>query len=154
MCGTLNFENKVYRQGDMTPVKGPHGLGEAKWSGFVRADKMEWWKKEADAVSVEPLLESFSEGQANALHNVSGKLQAVGFRKNAKLRNGETIGERGDLRIITRSAITEYERETHSRWPVVLCEVNGSTYVQTWSGPDADALAPEDEAPSEGPQPF
>jgi hypothetical protein len=139
LCGTVKFETRVFRLGELVPVRGPHGDGDAKWGGFAKTERQDYWMKEGNGVPINFKLESFTEGKDQCAHAIKGVMMGIGLRKTIKAQQGEPIGVAGDARILTRAAITPYEIKTHSRWPLVINEVDGRKFVQTWDKPDGPA---------------
>lgn len=130
MCGTLKFEKKTAKIGSSVPAVNLR-LGselEAIWSGFVRTEKLAWWKKNGRAETVVIRPSHFDE-QGKTFKVTKGAV-ILGLLLGADVMiGGKLVARAGEIRIITRAAETNTEKEVHHRWPVVLTRNTKSCYL-------------------------
>lgn len=101
--------------------------GNARFSGFAKIERLNWWKQNGNVVSVDIFADTFTE-KGVEFKIPKGRLTGIGLRKEVKV-SGKTIGQAKTVRLLTREARTKIERALHSRWPVVT--VNGELYTFT-----------------------
>jgi hypothetical protein len=116
MCARVIINDRVYRPGDLLPVKSATKAGQGKWAGFARLETLEavWG---ADWVELEIPVEEFAENNKN-----TGTLEwgVVPFQEVVS-----AIGNRKthEVKIVTREADAEEKaRFGHHRLPVFVTQ--------------------------------
>lgn len=131
MCGSLRWNHGEYKKQDSVHVE-MHGVEkEVKWAsgGFARAESAFWKNK---AVPVTVLVEEFTEGNKSARHKVEGELRGLVAKDDVEAY-GKILAKKNEVVILTRPALTRYEKNIHSRWPIVMKNVDGEPFIQVWT---------------------
>jgi hypothetical protein len=119
MCSTLRYGHRTVRVGGFVIGREwrSERAVEAKWTGFIREEKIEWWKKHTRLVPVEVCANSFK--QKDIEFDVPTAF-ILGYQLVSKVLWGtRVVGEPNEIKIITRRCMNEYEASIHNRWPVI-----------------------------------
>ena len=134
MCGSLRRENFAAKIGNVVIAIDPTTNKEKEiiWGGFVKSEKLNWWKNMSAGKEIEIKATHFTEG--NKDFNIpGGRIKALYLSKNVRVE-GRVIGEAGTCKIITRPADKNFEAKIHHRFPVV--KTNKEVYI--FSNKDLD----------------
>jgi hypothetical protein len=132
MCGTLKHEKRNLKPGNPVPYTAVESgkSGQAKWSGFAQNESLaEFWSKASEFALVRIEVDSFNEQGVEL--KLKGSLKGIGLRKDVAVK-GRIIGRKGEVKIVTRPPMNDFERKIHKRWPVV----ETSTGVQQFTEAD------------------
>jgi len=124
MCGTLKFEKRASRIGDLVSVfaLNTNRQGTAKWSGFAQEEKLYWWLR--SGVPVHIMTHSFLERDLE--FGVPGmRIQAIGIKKDVWVNN-KLIAPARSVKLVTRVPLSDYESRIHKRWPLVFYPRNST----------------------------
>ena len=129
MCGSLRYNHKPSRLGDLLPVINPATgkQGTAEWSGFAKSEKLAFWNRNGNAVPISVVANSIVE--QNIELKLRGIIKAIGLKKDVYIE-GKLIGKAGSVKIVTRPPANEFEKRIHARWPIVKMN-NGECQVFT-----------------------
>lgn len=133
MCSTLKYGHRTMRVGAVVQgrVWKSDRVVQGKWTGFIREERLKWWREQTDLTPIEVFATSFT--QHDVAFDVPGKI-LLGYQIQAEVYYGnKCIGYPGEIKLITRKSANEYESSIHTRWPVVK---TGSQrlmfYFQPW----------------------
>jgi hypothetical protein len=117
MCGEIKFEHRATKLGQpLICVGSLTASSEHIWSGFARRESLEFWRRWN--VEKVDLLANFFQEKNLDFTVPTGKIWGLLLHQNVLLQ-GRIIGYQDSVRIITRAAISDFEKYTHSRWPMV-----------------------------------
>jgi hypothetical protein len=101
--------------------------GPARWAGFAKEEKLAYWKNKSSAVLLSVKADSIEEQKLQL--KLKGTISAIGLKKEV-LVNGRVIGRAGDVKILTREPMSDWERRVSDRLPIVKTN-NGDIQVFT-----------------------
>lgn len=128
MCARLKWNSLWAQIREKVLVHSQKGEKSCPWTGFARSEKEGWWKQRG-AVRVVIRTDAFEE-QGNVCE-VKGEMQALGLNKDI-IVNNKYIGQKGEVKILTRAAMTKFEKAVHDRWPVVYQQAGSQKVMQQW----------------------
>ncbi len=133
MCGTLKYNDQSMKIGTRLHAHeyktGRKVAGE--WTGFIKEEKLNWWKRQAKLIPIEVRATSFIEGKFE-LDVPSHSVLAYQLMGDVKF-NGHIIGKSGEIKLLTRKSINRFETSIHSRWPVVKVGPSRKLFIfQPW----------------------
>ena len=142
MCGTLKFENRAHMVGNIIPIVNPANgkQGMARWSGFAQNEKLGYWRQYGKAVDIN--IPATRIVEQNIELRLRGTLQALGIKSTVNV-HGRIIAVAGEVKVITREPLSEWEKKIHHRWPLVLEEAGNIqifNFKDVMSGPGQLAL--------------
>lgn len=142
MCGTLKFENRAHKVGNIIPVinRATNKWGNARWTGFAQCERMEFWRTSGKAVDISIPADRMIE--QNIEFRLKGTLKALGIKNTVNV-HGRIVANAGEVKIVTRAPLSTFERKIHHRWPVVHLpdgNVQIFTFNDVMSGPGQLAL--------------
>ena len=118
MCARFEINHTAVRRGMRVPVLRGRGAETVRWTGFARAERLDWWKRRG-ATLVEIPAERFAECSIVSEDLVWQDLQP----DEAILGIIVEVGGNRTLRVVTRSATAEELLHFQSfRMPVVRHE--------------------------------
>ena len=125
MCSESRREGLAHRLGNIVQIyfQTRPELAEARWTGYAQESKLAWWLQASQGIKGFMLADSFTE-QGKEFRVETGKIQAIFINKPVILSENKTIAAPGEIKIITRAAVSDFERRIHSRWPIVELEKN------------------------------
>jgi hypothetical protein len=112
MCGTVKHNSLIHKRGFAVITS----EGSAIWSGFSTLEKADFWLSKGSKTEI--LVNSFTEGGLE-ISNPAGTFKGLKLTKDVVISN-KTIGRTGEVKIITRKPLTEFEKKIHHRWPVAI----------------------------------
>lgn len=139
MCGNLKTSQNNIKFGNLVQVTNVEDgrTGKAKFTGFAKTESLkEFWSQATDFASVNVNAESFSEKGVN--FTIRGTLKAIGLQRDVAVR-GRIIGRKGEVKIVTRAPLNDFEKKVHKRWPLVETKSG----IQQWTEHDAKQLEME-----------
>ena len=106
--------------GNRIPVINPSNNleGNAVWSGFATEERQMWWQENGEAITINAKVTSFIEKNTEVKIPEGATMAGVGLRKDVIVQ-GKVIGPIKSVKLLTRSAVTEFEKKIHKRWPLV-----------------------------------
>ena len=130
MCGSLKHEEQASKIGTSVRVEYSHSKVQknAIWAGFAKKEKLDWWKNNAAAKPVTVFVDSFIEGTIEC-RVPSRCFFGIVLDKDVVVQ-GRVIGHKGSVKILTRDAVTPFEKKLHPRWP--LSPQANQPGFQTW----------------------
>jgi hypothetical protein len=122
MCGTLKFEDRVAKAGDLIQVNSanfPQSYTMRPWWGFIRRENLEgFWKKSKPMWVHIYGLRSFIEQKTEVQVGPGLIMHAAALTRDVFVR-GKLVGRAGSVKILTRPAYSDFEKKIHHRWPLV-----------------------------------
>jgi len=131
MCGELKWRRHHFHINSPIPVKTSRFEGELPWTGFARVEKLKFWKQKAEGTLASIKAEEFAEGPRGLLHRIPEGYEMKGLIVNKDIEDLDIYT--GDVKILTRPALTPYEIKTHPRFPYVVKKDADGFSIKIWT---------------------
>ena len=118
MCGSLKLEGMARRIGNEIVLWSgkPDSKVKAIWQGFIKEEKLNWWKRQTDLRPMFASFDSFTEGPFT--FQIPDKKLPGYLTSRPVILNGRIICPAESFKIVTRAPISQLEKHLHDRWPV------------------------------------
>jgi hypothetical protein len=117
MCSTIKQENLNKKLGHIFTVhnSATYKTCQSHWSGFIQEEKLGWWRSQSSLTAIYVNCDAFIEGKYEFTCR-----QLRGFiLESPVILHGRVISPPGGFRIVTRAAISPFEKKIHERWPQI-----------------------------------
>lgn len=130
MCARLKWNSVWSKLRDIIRVQTKNGLKDCPWTGFARQESSEFWINKGKAVRV-PAVGITAFDEQGYIFKINGELQCLGINTDVSTE-GRVIAKQGEIKVMTRAAVSSLEKQVHSRWPLVYVKNGATQYIQTW----------------------